>query len=113
MTERRDDELIELTLQGLERRTVDADLNERLAAARRLAVERVDRPVPVALGNWIPAGAMAFTLLAVGVLATQLGRDTPPELTDELFAAQHLELLEDIELYAWMVELDGADEGSG
>jgi hypothetical protein len=107
-----DEELVALTLEGLEGRALPAAVVDRLAAARREAVARVDQPVPAPLSSWIPAGAMATTLLAVGLLVVEFaGRDLPL-LVEEVPAVQHLELLEDIELFAWMVEQD-ASWGAG
>ncbi len=107
-----DEQLVALTLEGLERSTVPADIADRLAATRRAAVARVDRPVPAPLSAWIPAGAMATTLVAVGLLVVEFaGRDVPL-LVEEVQAVQHLDLLEDIELFAWMVEQD-ASRGAG
>jgi hypothetical protein len=107
-----DEQLVALTLEGLEQDTLPADVVERLAAARRMAVARVDRPVPVPLNSWIPAGAMAATLLAVGLLVVEFAGQDLPLLVEEVQAVQHLELLEDIELFAWMVEQD-ASRGAG
>jgi hypothetical protein len=113
MNERPSDErLVALTLEGLERSTVPPNVADRLAATRRAAVERVDRPVPAPLGAWVPAGAMATTLIAVGLLVVEFsGRDVPLPV-EEVQAVQHLDLLEDIELFAWMVEQD-ASRGAG
>ena len=110
--QRSDEQLAALTLEGLEQRSVPADIGERLAAARRAAVARVERPVPIPLGSWIPAGAMATTLLAVGLLVVEFGDRDLPLLVEEVRAVQHLELLEDIELFAWLVEQD-ASRGAG
>ena len=113
MNERPNDEqLVALTLEGLERSTVPTDVADRLAAARRATVARLDRPVPAALSTWIPAGAMATTLVAVGLLITEFANQDSPLLVDEVQAVQHLELLEDIELFAWMVEQD-TSQGAG
>lgn len=107
-----DEELVALTLEGLEQNTLPADIVGRLAAARRLAVARLDRPVPAPLNSWIPAGAMAATLLAIGLLVVEFAGQGPTLLVEEVQAVQHLELLEDIELFAWMVEQD-ASRGAG
>jgi hypothetical protein len=107
-----DEQLVALTLEGLERSTVPADVVERLGAARRAAVVRVDRPVPAPLAAWIPAGAMATTLIAVGLLVVEFSGREVPLPVEEVQAVQHLELLEDIELFAWMVEQD-ASRGAG
>ena len=107
-----DEQLVALTLEGLERSTVPPDVADRLAATRRAAVARVDRPVPAPPGAWIPAAAMATTLIAVGLLVVEFsGRDLPL-LVEEVQAVQHLDLLEDIELFAWMVEQD-VSRGAG
>lgn len=105
---RSDEELIALTLEGLEQRAIAGNVAERLAAARRAAVARVDRRVPAPLNSWIAAGAMATTLLAVGLLVVEFGGRDLPLLVEEVQAVQHLELLEDIELFAWMLEQDAS-----
>jgi hypothetical protein len=107
-----DEQLVAMTLEGLEQSTVPPDVADRLAAARRAAVARVDRPVAAPPGAWIPAAAMATTLIAVGLLVVEFsGRDLPL-LVEEVQAVQHLDLLEDIELFAWMVEQD-VSRGAG
>lgn len=101
-----DEQLVELTLAGLERRSTDAALEQRLGAARRTAVASIATRPLAAPRPWIPAALVGATLLGVGALVTQLPGETMLPLDEETLAAQHLELLEDIELYAWMVELD-------
>ena len=107
-----DEQLVAMTLEGLQQSTVPPDVADRLAAARRAAVARVDRPVPAPLGTWIPAGAMATTLIAVGLLVVEFSGRNLPLLVEEVQAVQHLDLLEDIELFAWMVEQD-VSRGAG
>lgn len=85
------------------------DVTRRLASARRAALKRA-RGRQFSL-LWLPAGAMAAGLLAIAVFQT---RDTQPgegevmvagtvlEDMEILLDAEDLELLEDLEFYAWL-----------
>ena len=88
---------------------LDAEISARLANARREALGQLVRPAPpLVFGSWVPLGAMAMTLLAVGLLVIQAQRDTLPRFDSEVQAmvAQELDLLEELEFVAWMLEED-------
>ena len=93
----------------------DAALDDRvlvrLTAARRRAVNALDMPRYGYVGRWIPASAAACMLFAVGLLAWSVRLPTLPVYDDAetAAAAQDLDLLDDIEFVAWMVEQDGDD----
>lgn len=94
---------------------LDGHTRAQLARARREALARAGRRAGVPL--WVPAGASAAALaLAVGIWS---GAPAPPsgsgvpQLTDDmdlLLSEESLELLEELEFYAWMDALD-ADLG--
>ncbi len=89
------------------------DIHLRLAAARRAAVAEMDRPTPRILSPWVPAAAVATTVLTVGLMSFSL---SPPELPlysgDEAqLAAENLELLSDMEFIAWMLETGELNAG--
>lgn len=86
---------------------------ERLRAVRRGAVAAMSiRPVYVPK-RWLPVGALAATLLAVVMLRPSIDPGATLVLDDEvqLAAAADIDLLENLEFAAWMVESDGNDEG--
>jgi hypothetical protein len=93
----------------------DAALDDRvraeLAAARRNAVNALDVRRPSTIGRWIPASAAACTLIAVGMFSWSVRLPTLPVYDDAeaAEAAQELDLLDDIEFVAWMVEQEGDD----
>lgn len=99
-------------VQALERQNeaLDAEVSMRLADVRRDAVAQLRDPAPasmvLAFGNWIPLGAMATTLLAVGLLVAQAQLDVLPRFDSETQAlvASELELLEELEFVAWMLD---------
>lgn len=103
---------------ALNAQSLTPELAGRLSAARRRAVASVDAPIPRAPGAWVPVGALASTLLVVGVLSGAIDRNSDrnslrnaaPPLDDELqFAvAQDLDVLDDLEFAAWL-DSDGAD----
>lgn len=89
------------------------DVTQRLQQARRQAMASVDEPRPWRI-NWVAGGALASILLAVTVLTTTFNATAPFPLVsdpDEFAAAQDLELLEELEFIAWMIEVD--DDQSG
>jgi negative regulator of sigma E activity len=91
-----------------------AGVAERLATARRQAIAEavagrpaVQRAPP---RRWVPVGALAATLLAVVML--RQGAEVPALPLDDdvqLAAVADLELLENLEFAAWMVEADVLD----
>ncbi len=102
-----DEEFVSRVRDALNARALAPELVDRLAAARRRAVASVDAPIPRAPSAWVPVGALASTLLVVGMFSVAIDRnvdrkDAPP-LDDVQFAvAQDLDLLDDLEFVAWL-----------
>jgi len=90
---------------------LDGRVRAQLAAARRAAVNELDMRRPSDIGRWIPASAAACMLIAVGMFTWSVRLPTLPVYDDAEAAevAQDLDLLDDIEFVAWMVEQDGGD----
>ena len=88
---------------------IDPERLERLQAARRAAVAAVPAgPERGLLGRWwVPTGAMAAAALVLGVLLVPGPERLPPVLdAAEMSAAQEMELLDELEFVAWMLEQD-------
>jgi hypothetical protein len=92
-------------------KAVDSSVADRLAAVRRAAVAALDVPRAAEVARWIPASAAAGMLVAVGMFAWSVRIPDLPVFDDDeaVLAAQDLDLLDDIEFVAWMVEQDGDD----
>lgn len=105
-----DDEFVSRLRAALDAQSLAPDVADRLAAARRRAVASVDAPIPRAPAAWIPVGALASTLLVVGMFSVAIDRENAPPFADDVqFAvAQDLDLLDDLEFVAWL-DADGAD----
>ena len=108
-----DDQFVSRVRDALNAQTLAPELADRLAAARRLAVASVDAPIPRAPSAWVPVGALASTLLVVGLFSVAIDRSVDhksgPPLDDVQFAvAQDLDLLDDLEFVAWL-DSDDAD----
>jgi hypothetical protein len=97
-------------------RQLPPEMSRRLAAARREALERARKPMWSPL--WVPAGAVAAGLLAIAVLQVRgpeaegdgvLTAGPAVEDMEMLFDGEDLELLEDLEFYAWL----GTDPDAG
>ena len=108
---RSDDEFLAQVRGVLNEQTLAPDLAGRLAAARRRAVASVDSPIPRAPSQWIPVGALATTLLTVGI-GFALNNNIAPPLDDEqqLATVEDIDLLMDLEFVAWL-DADGVDAG--
>jgi hypothetical protein len=97
----------------LEADALPADMAERLAAARRRAIAGAAGRTALRRApprRWVPVGALAATLLGVFVL--RQGTEVPALPLDDdvqLAAVENLELLENLEFAAWMVEVDVLD----
>ena len=91
--------------------TLDDRVQAQLATARRVAVQELDTRRPSDVGRWIPASAAACMLIAVGMFTWSVRLPTLPVYDDveAADAARDLDLLDDIEFVAWMVERDGRD----
>ncbi len=91
---------------------VPDDVVDRLGAARRQAVAIADaraRIVPLP-SRWLPMGAMAATVLAAVLLRGPPNIPAVPFDDDlQLAAVDDLDLLENLEFAAWMVESDAGD----
>jgi len=94
---------------------LDGRTRSRLAGARRQALARGRRRASMPM--WVTAGASAAALaLAVGLWSGAPGPapgSAAPQIAEDmdlLLSEENLELLEDLEFYAWMDALD-ADLG--
>lgn len=90
---------------------VSNDVNQRLQAARRAAVEAADEKS--AAVDWWPRAAGAGTAamaIMVAALVLYSPIDPLPRIeASELAAAQEAELLEELEFVAWMIAMEEAD----
>jgi hypothetical protein len=98
----------------LDAQTLPVGVAERLAAARRRALAAAAggssavRHAPPR--RWVPVGALAATLLAVVMLRQGASVPALPLEDDvQLAAVENLELLENLEFAAWMVDADVLD----
>jgi hypothetical protein len=98
----------------LDAQDVPVGAAERLADGRRRAIGEAVAGAAVLRRTppprWLPVGALAATLLVV--VALQRGAEVPAlPLGDDvqLAAVENLELLENLEFAAWMVEADVLD----
>ncbi len=105
-----DDEFVSRVRDALDAQPLAPEIVGRLAAARRRAVASVDAPIPRAPATWIPVGALASTLLIVGLFSASIDRNSAPPFPDDtqLAVAQDLDLLDDLEFVAWL-DSGGAD----
>jgi len=96
----------------LDEAALSPEILARLSAARRLAVAKADARVatPRVPPRWIPAGALATTVLAVGIATVAMDARQLPAFDDAraLAAAQDVELLDDLEFLAWLPDDDHA-----
>ena len=108
---RSDDEFLAQVRGVLNEQTLAPELARRLAAARQRAVASIDLPIPRAPSRWIPVGALATTLLTVGI-GFALNSNVAPPLDDEqqLATVEEMDLLMDLEFVAWL-DTDGVDAG--
>jgi hypothetical protein len=108
---RSDDEFLAQVRGVLDEQTLAPELAARLAAARHRAVASIDSPILRAPSQWIPVGALATTLLTVG-LGFALNNNVAPPLDDEqqLATVEDMDLLMDLEFVAWL-DTDGVDAG--
>jgi hypothetical protein len=108
---RSDDEFVGQVRAALDAQALAPGLAERLTIARRRAVASVDTPIPRAPAAWIPAGALATTLLTVG-LVVAIDNNRAPSLDDDMQIAtvEDMDLLMDLEFVAWL-DTDNVDAG--
>jgi len=92
--------------EALERQTLPPGVAERLVTARGAALGslRPAPPAPPTPSNWLPLGALASTVLAIGIAVVTTDTVRLPVVEDEraLVVAQDVELLEDLEFLAWL-----------
>ena len=86
----------------------DAATRSRLTRARYRALAELASP-PVRGARWLPAGAVAAALLVTLLLVRLPDRDTQLEMAavtdlEIMLDADDLELIEDLEFYAWLDE---------
>lgn len=93
---------------------IDSPTLLRLQAARRGALELLERDTPRLPSRWLPAMAFAATMaITVGVWHQMLLPPLPVAGDPvETFAAQDADLLENLEFVAWM-EADDDDNARG
>ncbi len=108
---RSDSEFVEQARAVLDAQSLAPDLAERLAAARHRAVASVDVPILRAPPAWVPVGALAATLLTVG-LTVAVDDSSAPPLDDDVQIAtvENMDLLMDLEFVAWL-DTDNLDAG--
>ena len=98
--------------QTLDETRLSPEILQRLQSARRLAVATFDAraATPRVPPRWVPAGALATTVLAVGLATTTMDTRELPNVGDAraLVAAQDVELLDDLEFLAWLPDDDHA-----
>lgn len=103
-------ELIDRARSSLSDHALPEDVQRRLRMARAEAVAQMGDDVPFltrAFGGhrWVlPAGAAAILVLAVSLTGTDETYVMPMLDEQELAAASEMELLDDIEFLAWMLE---------
>ncbi len=108
---RSDDEFVSQARAVLNAQALAPGLVERLATARRRAVASVDVPIRRAPAAWVPVGALATTLLTVG-LVVAIDNNNAPSLDDDMQIAtvEDMDLLMDLEFVAWL-DTDNVDAG--
>ena len=107
------DAFVAQTKRVLDEVRLSPEIIARLGAARRLAVAMADAraATPRVPPRWIPASALATTVLAIGIATVAMDTRQLPALDDAsaLAAAQDVELLDDLEFLAWLPD----DEHAG
>ena len=102
-------------LRDTEKQVPDA-VRQRLADARRTAVNAADTGVSMRWAPLMGASALASAALLVVLVLPQSASQSLPLLeASEMAAAQELELLEELEFVAWMLaeEKDNAFPSQG
>jgi len=108
---RSDEDFVAQVRDVLNEQSLAPEIGGRLAAARHRAVASVDVPILRAPSSWIPVGALATTLLTVG-LSVAIDNNVAPPLDDErqLATVEDMDLLMDLEFVAWL-DTDNVDAG--
>jgi hypothetical protein len=108
---RGDDEFVGQVRAVLDAQPLALELTDRLTAARRRAVASVDLPIGRVPAAWIPVGALATTLLTVGLTVAIDNRAIPPLDDDvQIATVEDMDLLMDLEFVAWL-DTDNLDAG--
>jgi len=108
---RNDGDFVDEVRAVLDAQTLAPDLAERLAAARRRALTSVDVLSLRVPPSWVPAGALATTLLTVGLTVAIDNGGTPPLDDDaQIATVEDMDLLLDLEFVAWL-DTDNVDAG--
>lgn len=87
---------------------LDAHIRSRLTQARHAAVEEARNPRSAfAWRTWMPVGGVAAAALAVlvwsgGLRQGEVSSPTPFDDVDIIATDENLEMVEDVEFYAWM-----------
>ncbi|MCX7064967.1 MAG: hypothetical protein NT024_10515 [Proteobacteria bacterium] len=107
-----DDDFVDQVRDALDQRGLAPEITQRLAAARHRAIAAIDVPAPRAPTTWVPASALAMTLLVVGLLSVTIDRGIAPPLEDlpQLTAVEDMDLLMNLEFVAWL-DSDNVDAG--
>lgn len=87
---------------------LSGNIRSRLTQARHRALEQAESTHPSRRAWWAAAGVAAVALLAVAIVPRIRERGMPEQLAAEdlamLVEADDLELIENIEFYAWVEE---------
>lgn len=113
INDRRSDEaFVGQVREALDRQELAPEIAARLARARQRAVASADVPIPRTPATWLPASALAMTLLVVGLLSVSIDRGMAPPLEDlpQLTAVEDIDLLMNLEFVAWL-DSDNVDAG--
>ncbi len=110
MTSNNEETFLERAREALEAERLDDEIVERLAAARRSALDGLEPGQPLTPQHplwsfWAPVGAFAVVVIAVALTLSSPDIPEFPYYESELqaAAADELELLEDLEFVAWML----------
>jgi hypothetical protein len=116
--EERSRELFEESLERLDART-----RSRLNQARHAALEELQQAAAQRgrwgiRWTWAPAGGLAIAAAVAFLLARPglgpAGADAPPlDELDSVAGVENIELLQDVEFYAWLAEQAPQDANSG
>ena len=92
---------------------LDAQTRSKLTRARHRALEEFDKTAPSWTAQWLPAGAVAAGILAIGVL----WQEPPPRVVgggdfnvaattdlEILMGDEELDMIQELEFYAWLDE---------
>jgi hypothetical protein len=95
---------------------LDARTRSQLTRARHAALEELRRNRINPWVRWIPVAAMAAVAAIVVTWPTRNGspQDSAPMLLEDfdlVADAENLDLLQDVEFYAWLDESDDGDSG--